>query len=125
MVIQAKVIRECAVGPPGECPVQVELVGVTDQELEDLESQVESQGISFLSVRVQEAQEPIEELDVDVQETAIEELDTQMEELVSQETEELVCPLEPDVAWEDSVCGELEDTLTERVLARVLSEGGG
>jgi len=121
MVIQAKVIRECAVGPPGECPVQVELVGVTDQELEDLESQVESQGISFLSVRVQE---PIED-DLDVQETVIEELDAQMEELVSQETEGLVCPLEPDVSWEDSVCGELEDTLTERVLARVLSEGGG
>jgi len=118
MVIQAKVIRECAVGPPGECPVQVELVGVTDQELEDLESQVESQGISFLSVRVQE---PIEELDV--QETVIEELDVQMEELG--ETEGLVCPLEPDVSWEDSVCGELEDVLTERVLARVLSEGGG
>jgi len=65
---------------------------------------------------------PIEELDV--QETAIEELDVQMEEFVSQETEGLVCPLEPDVSWEDSVCGELEDTLTERVMARVLGGDG-
>jgi len=122
MVIQAKVIRECAVGPPGECPVQVELVGVTDQELEDLESQVESQGISFLSVRVQEVQESVE--DLEVQETVIEELDAQMEELVSQGTEELVCPLEPDVSWEDSVCGELEEALTERIMARVFGGDG-
>jgi len=121
MVIHAKVIRECAVGPPGECPVQVELVGVTDQELEDLESQVEAQGISFLSVRVQEVvQESTDDLDVQ-ESIVIEDLNASMEEL----SQELMCPLEPDVVWEDSVCGALEETLTNRVLARVLSEGGG
>jgi len=82
MVIQAKVIRECAVGPPGECPVQVELVGVTDEELEELENQVEAQGISFLNIRGQEVEELPQEL----------------------EASGLCCPLEPDRAWDDSAC---------------------
>jgi len=91
MAIQARVIRECVVGPPGECPVEVKLVGVTAGELRALEDQVEAQGISFIA----------EEVDglVDVGET----------QAVSQETEDvgLVCPLEPDRSWDDSLCREL------------------
>lgn len=68
MVIRAKVVRECLVGPPGECPVQVELEGTDLQELRDLEDQVEAQGISFSVVdQVEEslstvAENPVEEL---------------------------------------------------------------
>jgi len=116
MVIRARIIRECAVGPPGECPVEVQLVGVTAQELRDLEDQVEAQGISFAPARVEE--ELAEEL--------VEEGEEFQEEgrAVSQETREpeLVCPLEPDVPWEESICGELEETLTERIAARLLDE---
>ena len=40
---------------------------------------------------------------------------------VSQEAEGPVCPLEPDQAWEDSICGELEEKLNERIAARLLA----
>jgi len=68
-------------------------------------------------------EESIEELDVQ-ESVVMAELDSQIEESVAQETEGLVCPLEPDVLWEESVCGALEDTLTERVMARVLGGDG-
>jgi len=100
MVIQARVIRECAVGVPGECPVQVELVGVTDQELQALENQVEAQGISFLNVRGQEVMEDVSEWGVGEAREA--------SELVAEEASApeggLCCSLEPDRAWDDSVC---------------------
>jgi len=41
--------------------------------------------------------------------------------LASLEEPEPVCPLEPDVAWDDSVCG----TIEQRIMARLYEPEGG
>lgn len=135
MVIRARVVRECLVGPPGECPVQVELEGADPQELRDLEDQVEAQGISFsVAASVDQVEElvptvvekPVEELTD--QELATELLD-RVEDSQSVDAEPPVCeiPDDPDalITRQEAECivdAKWAERAIDEALARL--EGG-
>lgn len=135
MVIRARVVRECLVGPPGDCPVQVELEGADLQELRDLEDQVEAQGISFsVAVPVDQVEElvptvvekPVEEL---TDEELGAELMERIEDSQSVDAEMPACevPADPDtlITREQAECI-VDMKLAERMLdeALVRLEGG-
>ena len=116
-VINARVILrlDCDPAEPGQCAPEVELVEGSEADRLMVADSIREHGVRVSLAPVEG--NPDEQL--------LEELDAQMEEApVSQETEDLVCPLEPDVPWEDSACQVLEDQLTERVMARVLGGDG-
>jgi len=103
MVIQAKIIRDCALGPPGECQVEVGLVGVSSEELQDLEDQAEGHGLHFFHVAPEV--ELVEETPAGWESPGT----GAVSEEIPQEPEEagLCCPLEPGLDWDDSVCRDL------------------
>jgi len=124
MVIQAKIIRDCALGPPGECQVEVGLVGVSSEELQDLEDQAEGHGLHFFIVapEAELAEElPAEEWEGLGAGSVPEEIPQELE------ASGLCCPLEPERRWDDSACRDLtgwseEEALQELAKMELLTE---
>lgn len=125
MVIQAKIIRDCALGPVGECQVEVGLVGVSAKELQDLEDQAEGHGLHFFIVAPEAelvaAEEPPAEW-AGLGAGAVSE-----EIPLEREASGLCCPLEPERSWDDSVCRDMtgwseEEAIEELAKMEILTE---
>jgi len=110
MVIQAKIIRDCALGPPGECQVEVGLVGVSSEELQDLEDQAEGHGLHFFHVAQLVDEEPAAEWEAPGAGAVSEEIPQELE------AASLCCPVEPGRDWDDSVCRDLTGWTEEEAL---------
>ena len=108
-VISATVyIRDvCDPDVPGDCAPVVEIEGAL--EIEGLVSEF---GISFEEAS-QDQEDTMEEDLVEVDEAPESELELELDEIP---TDQIDCPLEPGVDWDESVCGEIE----RRIVARVL-----
>ena len=109
VVITAKVyIRDtCNPDVPGDCAPVIEVEGAS--ELEGLVSQ---HGIAF--------EEPLQEQEDVFVDEVVEDEDEDEDELEADETPEdqLKCPLEPELEWDESICGEIE----RRILSKVFGE---
>jgi len=116
MVIQAKIIRDCALGPPGECQVEVGLVGVSSEELQGLEDQAEGHGLHFFIVAPEAEEELAEELPAEWEGLGA----GSVPEEISQELEAsgLCCPLD-NGPWKDSPCEGLTGWSEEEALQEI------
>ena len=106
-VVMAKVIFRDACDPdiPGDCAPVVSIEGAA--EVEELVSEF---GIAF-----EEAlQEQVEALEDELEED--EEVPEAELELDQFPSDQPTCPLEPELDWDDSVCGEIERQILSRVL---------
>jgi len=93
---------------PGEGPLKALVPVEQEEEFKELMRVMGARGVEIESLRAEDVPADDEEL---------------VEEFVAEELAELsdpVCPLEPDVSWEESVCGLVEDVVVERVMANVL-----
>ena len=107
-VIWAKIILRdtCDPGVPGDCAPVVEVEGAAK-----LEGLVAEHGIAF--------EEPLQEGGETWEGDLVEDVEAGPElglEDVSVDKPE--CPLEPDLDWDESICGEIE----RRILSKVLGE---
>ena len=108
-VISATVYLRDSCDPdlPGDCAPLIELKGAAE-----LEGLVSAHGVAF-----EEAlQEPEDTFSDDLIEDEAEqepEFDLESDEI---QTDQLECPLEPEVDWDESICGQIE----RRILSRVL-----
>lgn len=107
-VISATVYLRDSCDPdlPGDCAPRIELEGAFE-----LEGLVSEYGISFEEAS-QEHDYTLEEDLVEVDEATEPEIELELDEIP---TDQVDCPLEPGVDWDESVCGELE----RRIVARV------